>query len=180
MRDNQDSMAFISLISYRPLDWLYKNSSMSITKKNMHNWPLMWDIDRLPVIFPARKDSNAERTSISWRHCWQVKCIPQNHDDVIKWKHFPHFTDPLCGEFTSNRWIPTQRPVTRSFDVFFGVRLNKRLSKQSWSWWFETPSRSLWHHCYVMTSTTYDTMTLNGLREFITIINTWLKQCDNS
>ena len=25
--------------------------------------------------------------------------------------------------------------------------LNKRLSKQSWGWWFETPSRSLWRHC---------------------------------
>ena len=24
---------------------------------------------------------------------------------------------------------------------------NKRLSKQSWGWWFETPSRPLWHHC---------------------------------
>ena len=35
----------------------------------------------------------------------------------------------------------------RSVDVFFYLRLNKQLSKQSWSWWFQTPSRSLWHHC---------------------------------
>ena len=41
----------------------------------------------------------------------------------------------------------SQRPVTRSFDVFFDLRLNKRLSKQSWGWWFETPSRALWRHC---------------------------------
>ena len=42
-------------------------------------------------------------------------------------------TGPLCGEFTGHRWIPrTQRPVTRSFDVFFDLRQNKRLSKQSW------------------------------------------------
>ena len=47
---------------------------------------------------------------------------------------------PLPGEF------PAQRPVTRSFDVFFDPRLNKRLSKQSWGWWFETPSRPLWRH----------------------------------
>ena len=40
-----------------------------------------------------------------------------------------------------------QRPVTRSFDVFLDLRLNKRLSKQSWGWWFETPSRPLWRHC---------------------------------
>ena len=48
---------------------------------------------------------------------------------------------PVTGEF------PAQRPVTRSFDVFFHLRLNKRLSKQSWGWWFETPSRPLWRHC---------------------------------
>ena len=47
-------------------------------------------------------------------------------------------TGHLSGEF------PPQRPVTRSFDVFFDLRLNKRLSKQSWGWWFETLWRSLW------------------------------------
>ena len=51
----------------------------------------------------------------------------------------------LCGEFPGPRWIPrTQRPVTRSFDVFFDLRLNKQLSKQSWGWWFETLPRPLW------------------------------------
>ena len=48
---------------------------------------------------------------------------------------------PVPGEF------PAQRPVTRSFDVFFDLRPNKRLSKQSWGWWFETSSCSLWRHC---------------------------------
>ena len=48
---------------------------------------------------------------------------------------------PVTDEF------PAQRPVMRSFDVFFDLSLNKRLSKQSWGWWFETPSRTLWRHC---------------------------------
>ena len=52
-------------------------------------------------------------------------------------------TSPVTGE------LPSQRPVTRSFDVFFDLRLNKRLSKPLWGWWFETPSRSLWRHCNV-------------------------------
>ena len=56
-------------------------------------------------------------------------------------------TGPLCREFTGNRWIPSQWPVTRSFDVFFDLRLNKRLSKQSRRRWFEMPSRLLWRHC---------------------------------
>ena len=48
---------------------------------------------------------------------------------------------PVTGEF------PSQRPVMRSFDVFFDLHLNKRLSKQSKRRWFEMPSRSLWRHC---------------------------------
>ena len=56
-------------------------------------------------------------------------------------------TGPLCGEFTSHRWIPEQRIVTRSFGVFFLLCLNKRLNKQSWGCWFRTPSPSPWRHC---------------------------------
>ena len=50
---------------------------------------------------------------------------------------------PVTGEF------PSQRPVTRSFDVFFDLRLNKWLSKQWWGWWFDELPRSLWRHCNV-------------------------------
>ena len=49
---------------------------------------------------------------------------------------------PVTGEF------PTQRPVTRSFDIFLDLRLNRQLNKQWWGWWFETPSRTLWRHCH--------------------------------
>ena len=55
-------------------------------------------------------------------------------------------TGHLCGEFTGPRWIPRQRPVTRSFHVFFDLHPNKLLSKQWWGWWFETPSCPLWRH----------------------------------
>ena len=48
---------------------------------------------------------------------------------------------PVTGEF------PAQKPVRRSFAVFLDLRLNKRWSKQWWSWWFETPLRSLLRHC---------------------------------
>ena len=47
---------------------------------------------------------------------------------------------PVTGEFLS------QRPLTRSFEVFFDLRRNERLSKQWWGWWFETPWLSLWRH----------------------------------
>ena len=48
---------------------------------------------------------------------------------------------PVLGEF------PAQRPVRRSLDIFFDLHPNKRLSKQWWGWWFETPSCPLWRHC---------------------------------
>ena len=65
------------------------------------------------------------------------------YEDRIKWKHFPRYWPfwGVTGEFHS------QRPVTRSFDVFFDLRLNKWLSNPSRRWWLETPSRSLWRHC---------------------------------
>ena len=65
---------------------------------------------------------------------------------------------PVPGEF------PAQRPVTRSFDVFFDLRLNKRLSKQSWDWWFETISRSLWRHCNAINKWDLVRLQFRGLR----------------
>ena len=55
----------------------------------------------------------------------------------------------LVGEFA------IQRPVTRSFDVFFDMRLNKGLIKQSWDWCFEALSLScpLLRHCNVLLDT---------------------------
>ena len=66
------------------------------------------------------------------------------HDDVIKWKHFPRYWPFCAGNSPVNGEFRSQRPVTRSFDLFFDLRMNKRLSKQSRRRWFETPSRSVW------------------------------------
>ena len=85
--------------------------------------------------FPAQLASSAENASIWWvitttSLSWPIdtRCNP----DMMTSSNVNVFrvTGHLCGEF------PTQRPVTRSFDVFFDLRLNKRLSKQSWGWWF--------------------------------------------
>ena len=71
----------------------------------------------------------------------------QTHYDVIEWKHFPLYWPFVRG---IHRWTG-EFPTQRSFDVFFDLGLNKRLSKQSWGWWFETPSGPLWRHCNVIT-----------------------------
>ena len=67
--------------------------------------------------------------------------------EVIKaprhWRGIPR---PLAGNSPPTDEFPSQRPVMRSFGVFFDLHLNQRLSKQPWGWWLETPSRSLWRH----------------------------------
>ena len=58
---------------------------------------------------------------------------------------------PLCvGNSEVTVECPSRRQMTRSFDVFFDLRQNKRLSKQSKPRCFETQSRSLWCHCNTM------------------------------
>ena len=71
--------------------------------------------------------------NIWWRHKME-KEIPRNLPFV--WE----IDRPMVN-------YPAQRPMTWSFAVLFDLRLNKRLCKQSWGWWFETPSPRLWGHC---------------------------------
>ena len=62
------------------------------------------------------------------------------HDDVIKWKHFPRHWPFVRGIPLKSQW--------RGALMFSLIcTLNKRLSKQSWGWLFETSSRLLWRHC---------------------------------
>ena len=85
------------------------------------------------------------------RISWQAASyIPEMITPSTWWRHpmeafstllaFCAGNSPVTGEF------PAQRPITRSFYIFFDLRLNKRLNKKSKRRWFETPSRSLWPH----------------------------------
>ena len=67
-----------------------------------------------------------------WRHQMET---------FSRYWHFVRGTSPATGEF------PLQRSVAWSFDVFFDLCLNKRLSKQQGRRWFETSSRPLWRRC---------------------------------
>ena len=48
-----------------------------------------------------------------------------------------------CQQGMPGRPSPSRHKLYLSFDLC----LNKRLSKQSWGWWFETPLCVLWRHC---------------------------------
>ena len=72
-----------------------------------------------------------------WARHWRLE-----HDDVIKWEHFPRYWPFVRG---IHRW-PVNSPHKGQWRgaLMFSLicALNKRLSKQSWGWWFETPSCS--------------------------------------
>ena len=95
---------------------------------------------------PGVQQRNAGKLSIATFYK-DGRCITSQRMMTSSNGNIFRVTGPLCGEFTGPGEFPTQRPVTRSFDVFFDLRLNKRLSKQPWGWWFETPSWSLWRQC---------------------------------
>ena len=71
--------------------------------------------------------------------------------NVTWWRHWIEIFYALLATWAGNSPVtdkfPTQRLVTRIFDIFFDLRLDKRLIKQSWGWWFETLLRPLWRHC---------------------------------
>ena len=82
-----------------------------------------------------------QHNKLSWYSkgtSWCVdSMVTSSNGNIWVWVEFEF----VNGEF------PAHRPVTRSVDVFYDLRLNKRLSKQPWGWWFEKPSLSLWRHC---------------------------------
>ena len=148
-----------------------RNKNSTILSRNV--WPYMWfsangkldtlwqfrifsyglhgsiagNIDITPpdvVVFNVILVSNTVHQHSAWG-------MDMYHVHTTWWRHqietfsallaFCWGNSPVTGEF------PSQRPVTRSFGVYFDPRLNKRLSKLSKRLWFQTPSRPLWRHC---------------------------------
>ena len=102
------------------------------------------------------------------------------HDDVIKWRHFPRYW-PFVRRIHRSRWIPHTKASNAEFDVFFDPRLNKRLSKHSWGWWFKTPSRPLWRHRNVIGwspkhATKGTKLHTNGTANIVPYYSNWLHE----
>ena len=75
-----------------------------------------------------------EAHNIGWQLTLSFNMMTSSNGNIFR------VTGPLCGKSPVTGEIPSQRPVTRSFDALFDRYLNKQLR----GWWFETPSRSLW------------------------------------
>ena len=80
-------------------------------------------------------------TKLLLQHYIHISLITSSNGNISALLDFCVSNSPVTGEF------PKQRPVTRSFEVFFDLRLKKLLSKQTWDRWFETPSHPSWCLC---------------------------------
>ena len=132
----------------------------------------MWSFDFFKVSLNKlfNKLSNCPWSEIPWHSCevtvmiqqkvctfygiycgWDIQSVRW---PLSWWRHQMETFSALLAIFAGNSPVtgelPAQRPVTQGFDVFFDLHLNKRLSKQSWGWWFETLSCPSWHHCNVL------------------------------
>ena len=79
--------------------------------------------------------------------CVALLAIHFKHDNVIKWNIFPRYWPFVRGIHQSPVNSPHKGQWRGALMFYLICAVNKRLSKQSRGWWFETPSRSLWHHC---------------------------------
>ena len=83
---------------------------------------------------------------VHWSLVSEAECVSKS---LHPWRRHQMETFPCYWPFVRG----IQRPSVNSphkgqwRGVFFDLRLNKRLNKPSWGWWFETPSRPFWRHC---------------------------------
>ena len=157
--------------------WVIRLSRLECIREFTHTWQQRWlseathwtcapctcpfctVVNQFPFPYPHLQ---------SW--CKEFTPPPTNclHDDVMKWKKKTALPALCAGNFPVTGELPSQRPVKWSFDVFFDLRLNKRLSTQSRRRWFETPSRPLWRH-YNVEALNYSFITLVCLSDSINI-----------
>ena len=109
---------------------------------------------------------------------WFARKLGNKH--VPWWHHLMETFSALLALCAGNSSVtgefPSQRPVTRCFDVFFDLPLNKQLCEQSWGWCFEMPSCSLWRHnatllsrlCLQMAFHSYGTSARSSTDTFVT------------
>ena len=101
------------------------------------------DTCHLYIIQNVRRDPS-RRTLIADTRISAMGCVKSNENAVwfehkVGWRNqmetFSSVTGPLWGESITGGF-PSQRPATLSFDAFFDLRLNKRLSHDIWvtSW----------------------------------------------
>ena len=135
------------------LQWNMNQNTLLLIQENAYK-NVICEMGDISFSFQCTNSLCLQRFS-PLKHLILVTCVEDLISMISWWRHKMETFSALLAICVGNSPVPgefpAQRPVTRSFDVFFDLRLNKRLSKQSWGWWFEMLSCPLWHHCNVIT-----------------------------
>ena len=124
-------------------NYLHNTTHISLWKKI--SLVLPWLLDRLSDYLQGWRDMG-RKSLVQYDNPGNTKHLPCSW-----WRHQMETFSALLAFCVGNSRVtgefPAQRSVTRSFDVFFDLRLGQQWSKQWRRRWFDTPSRSLWRHC---------------------------------
>ena len=117
--------------------WIHQSMVNSLHKDQWHG-TLMFSL----ICTWTNVSGNNWDTSGWRRHCahYDVTLMYTSH-----WNYISHHKVYCAGNSPVNGEFPSQRPLTRSFDVFFDLRLNK---------WFRKQLRYQWHYGWVRQLTT--------------------------
>ena len=156
------SLTIVCSIVYSGANQRKHQSSTSLAfVRGIHRWPVksphkrpvtrkMVPFDDV-IICHCHPSSQTKVGLVCQIKCWPLIRLSKREIHLAWWRHQMEIFSALLaicvGNSPDTGEFPAQRPVTRSFDDFFDLRLNKRLSKQSIRRWVETPLHLLWHRC---------------------------------
>ena len=90
-------------------------------------------------------------------YLWYQRQLLTRFMSITWWRHQIETFSALLAICAGIHRSPVNSPHKGQWHgaliFFFDLSPNKRLSKQSWGWWFETPSRPLWRHRYALMET---------------------------
>ena len=107
------------------------------------------DVLSCELEMPRSREEEGWSLNVPWQigsYAAEASANILNHDDVIKWKHFPRYWPFVRGIHLSPVNSPLKGQWRRALLFPLICACIKRLSKESWGWWFETPTCSLWRH----------------------------------
>ena len=135
---------------------MFKGNGLALNMATSHYLNICWPSSLTHICGIRRRRVDTSDTSDTGflinmtfytKLCRQHRCASHILPMMTSWNgNIFHVTglcggnSPVTGEF------PAKKPVMRSFDVFFDLRLYKWLSKQWRGWWFKAPSCPLWRH----------------------------------
>ena len=120
---------------------MFRNKSLDIYLSELgHHWFRQWIVTYIDDLWFGsliEKSVTTANMQLEYRLLISIRMSGWPYITYITW--WPHQMETfstllaICaGNSLVAREFPTQRPVMQSFDVFFELRLNKPLSKQSW------------------------------------------------